>query len=56
MGITLVKGGVADGVLQCKVIRDSKTLVNGKQFDLVNNKYNLLVAAGRSAQRKSYEN
>lgn len=50
----MVKGGIVDGALQCKVIRDTRTVVNGKEFDLANNKYNLLVASGSSVQRKFY--
>ena len=35
-----------NNVIYCKVARDLKTKVNGKDFDLANDKYHLLVAAG----------
>lgn len=49
MGITLQSGSVDDGVLNCKVTRDPVTIVNDKTFNLLSDKYYLLVAAGSNA-------
>ncbi|XP_015598085.1 putative ferric-chelate reductase 1 homolog isoform X2 [Cephus cinctus] len=38
-----------DGIIGCKFWRDKMTVVQGREYDLVNTPYNLLVAAGRSA-------
>ncbi|KAJ3665387.1 hypothetical protein Zmor_000884 [Zophobas morio] len=46
LGIRLLNSSVVNNVIYCKVARDLKTKVNGKDFDLANDKYHLLVAAG----------
>ncbi|XP_060531143.1 putative ferric-chelate reductase 1 homolog isoform X2 [Cylas formicarius] len=53
LGIQLLNGSVVDGVLYCKIRRDAYTNVNGKVFDLINEKYNLLIASGSSATASS---
>lgn len=45
-GIELLSGGSVDGMLTCKVRRNAKTIVNGKEYDLERSQYYLLVAAG----------
>ncbi|XP_022913819.1 putative ferric-chelate reductase 1 homolog [Onthophagus taurus] len=47
-GIKLLSSSIEDGAIFCRVQRDAITTVNDVQFDLVNTKYNLLVAAGKS--------
>ncbi|KAK5648790.1 hypothetical protein RI129_003682 [Pyrocoelia pectoralis] len=52
-GIKLVNHSLIDDTLYCKVLRDAKTRVNNVDFDLINNKYHLLVAAGKRIKDKS---
>lgn len=52
LGIQLLNSSIIDGVLYCKVRRDVITLVNNRTFDLINDKYNLLVASGASVTGK----
>lgn len=47
-GIQLINSNVIDGALYCKVLRDTKTTINDKEFDLVNTKYYLLIATGET--------
>lgn len=42
----LVESSVVNGVIYCKVERDPLTQVGNQIFDLVNNKYYLLLASG----------
>ncbi|XP_073846110.1 putative ferric-chelate reductase 1 homolog isoform X2 [Musca autumnalis] len=42
----LVESSLINGVIYCKVERDPLTQVGNKVFDLINNKYYLLLAAG----------
>lgn len=44
----LLSGSYINGTIYCLVERDSLSTVNGKTFDLVNNKYHLLLATGAS--------
>ncbi|XP_037946002.1 putative ferric-chelate reductase 1 homolog isoform X1 [Teleopsis dalmanni] len=44
----LLDYSLIDGVIYCKVQREPVTIVKDKMFDLINSKYHLLVAAGRS--------
>lgn len=37
-----------NGVIYCKIRREARSNVNGVHFDLINNKYHLLVASGKS--------
>ncbi|XP_049298973.1 putative ferric-chelate reductase 1 homolog isoform X2 [Anopheles funestus] len=39
-----------DGVIYCKLERDAVSMVKGKKFDLVNDKFHLLIAAGSSVE------
>ncbi|KAJ8966292.1 hypothetical protein NQ317_019194 [Molorchus minor] len=53
LGIQLLNSSIVDGAIYCKVRRDVVTQVNGVTFDLINEKYNLLIAAGASANETS---
>lgn len=44
----LLTGNYINGTIYCKVEKDSVIDVKGKRFDLVNNKYYLLIASGKS--------
>lgn len=44
----LLEGQLTNGELYCKVQRSPQTTANGRVFDLANEKYHLLVAAGKS--------
>ncbi|KAJ8960122.1 hypothetical protein NQ318_003841 [Aromia moschata] len=46
LGIQLLNSSIVDGAIYCKVRRDPVTNVNGVTFDLITDKYNLLIAAG----------
>lgn len=48
LGINFINGSYVDGVLYCMFTRDPKSSVEGKTFDLINDKYHILVAAGSS--------
>ena len=52
-GIQLLSSSNEDGSLYCRVQRDARTTVNGKTFDLVNDKFHLLVAAGMKLKCKN---
>ncbi|XP_036332126.1 putative ferric-chelate reductase 1 homolog [Rhagoletis pomonella] len=52
-GARLLQSSVIDGVIYCKVQRDVVTQVRGKRFDLLNNKYHLLLAAGTALKDNS---
>ncbi|KAJ9583131.1 hypothetical protein L9F63_022523, partial [Diploptera punctata] len=45
-GITLKNSSYVNGVIYCKFVRDPVTTVEGETFDLINDKYHLLIAAG----------
>ncbi|XP_067633149.1 putative ferric-chelate reductase 1 homolog isoform X2 [Eurosta solidaginis] len=49
----LTQSSFIDGVIYCKVQRDMLTEVQGKQFDLSNNKYHILLASGTSLKEDS---
>ncbi|XP_066143030.1 putative ferric-chelate reductase 1 homolog [Euwallacea fornicatus] len=53
LGIQLLNFSLVDGAIYCKVRRDVLTDVNGKTFDLIGKKYNLLIAAGSSVKQNS---
>lgn len=55
-GVTLISSVVADGVIYCKIRIESVTYVQNKKFDLNNNEYYLLLAAGREAGKIFQEN
>lgn len=47
--IKLTQQSYVDGVIHCTVERDAVTTVKGQRFDLINEKYHLLLATGSSA-------
>lgn len=47
--IRLLEKSFVDGVIHCKVERDAVTTVKGQKFDLINEKYHLLLATGTQA-------
>ncbi|GJQ82659.1 hypothetical protein Trydic_g19676 [Trypoxylus dichotomus] len=49
-GMKLLNSSVEDGVIYCRIQRDDVTTVNNRKFDLINNKYILLVAAGSDVE------
>lgn len=49
MGISLQSGSVNDGILYCKVTRDPVTIVNDRTFNLITDKFYILVASGSNA-------
>ncbi|KAL1497531.1 hypothetical protein ABEB36_008475 [Hypothenemus hampei] len=53
LGIQLLNSSIQDGAIYCRVRRDALTIVNGKAFDLIGKKYNLLIAAGSSLKQSS---
>ncbi|CAG9863967.1 unnamed protein product [Phyllotreta striolata] len=53
LGIELLNSSVIDDTIYCKVRRSPVTLVGGTTYDLTNNKYHVLVAAGDSATPNS---
>ncbi|KAF2879335.1 hypothetical protein ILUMI_26846 [Ignelater luminosus] len=52
-GIQLLNATSADGTLYCKVLRNTKTTVNNKEFDLVKSQYHILIAAGTTLKPNS---
>lgn len=52
--ISLINSSYVDGTIYCKLERDARSTVEGKEFDLVNNKFHLLVAIGNSVGGKSH--
>lgn len=47
---------MVNGVIYCKVERDPLTQVGNKVFDLINNKYYLLLAAGTGLKGNTKKN
>lgn len=45
--IQLIEGSIVDGTIYCKVERSSFSTVRGQDFDLINQKFHLLVATGQ---------
>lgn len=52
LGIQLIDGRVIDDMIYCKIRRNPVTTINDRTFDLINDMYYLLVAAGSGADRK----
>lgn len=48
----LIEGSYNNGQIYCRVERDAVSTVNGVRFDLIKQKYNVLVASGSSNKRK----
>ncbi|KOC65651.1 Putative ferric-chelate reductase 1 like protein [Habropoda laboriosa] len=46
--VQLESSSIKDDVITCKFWREKTTVVQGREYDLVNTPYNLLVAAGKS--------
>lgn len=46
--IRLLDASYVDGVIYCRILREPRATILGQTFDLINNKYHLLVATGRS--------
>ncbi|XP_053985037.1 putative ferric-chelate reductase 1 homolog isoform X1 [Hylaeus volcanicus] len=46
--VQLESSSIKDDVISCKFWREKTTVVEGREYDLVNTPYNLLVAAGKS--------
>ncbi|XP_015433243.1 PREDICTED: putative ferric-chelate reductase 1 homolog isoform X2 [Dufourea novaeangliae] len=46
--VQLESSSIKDDVISCKFWREKTTVVQGREYDLVNTPYNLLVAAGKS--------
>lgn len=51
-GVELLEGSFYDGDLYCKVNHVAKIAVQDKEYDLNNNEYHLLLAAGSALKRK----
>lgn len=45
--VQLESSAINDDVITCRFWREKTTVVQGREFDLVNTPYNLLVAAGK---------
>ncbi|XP_025420155.1 putative ferric-chelate reductase 1 homolog [Sipha flava] len=52
-GIILLNSSFIDGTIYCNVVRDAVARVEGTNFDLIRNKYYLLIAAGTSLKERS---
>uniref|UniRef100_A0A1B6DIZ9 Ferric-chelate reductase 1 homolog n=1 Tax=Clastoptera arizonana TaxID=38151 RepID=A0A1B6DIZ9_9HEMI len=50
LGINLLNGTYVDGILYCRFTRDPRTIVEDVTFDLVNDQYHILLAAGSSVR------
>ena len=46
--IRLLDASYIGGVIYCRIQRDARSTVYGNNFDLINNKYHLLLASGQS--------
>lgn len=46
--IRLIDASYVDGQIYCKIERDAVTTVNGQTFDMINSRYNILLALGSS--------
>ncbi|XP_020717045.1 putative ferric-chelate reductase 1 homolog isoform X2 [Ceratitis capitata] len=49
----LIESSVIDGVIYCKIQREVITQVSSKTFDLLNNRYHLLIASGTGLKENS---
>lgn len=52
--IRLLDASYVDGTIYCKILREPRTNIFGNNFDLINNKYHLLIASGKEARRMIY--
>lgn len=46
--VGLEASSIKDDVISCKFWREKMTVVQGREYDLVNTPYNLLVASGKN--------
>lgn len=53
-GVELLEGSFYDGDLYCRVHHVAKLQVQDKEYDLNNNEYHLLLAAGSALKRELY--
>ncbi|CAG9761930.1 unnamed protein product [Ceutorhynchus assimilis] len=53
LGIQILNGSIIDGTIYCRVRRDALTNVNGTIFDLLSQKYYLLIASGSKVRANS---
>ncbi|KAK9497211.1 hypothetical protein O3M35_004571 [Rhynocoris fuscipes] len=52
-GLKLINGNTTNGVIYCEFTRETVTVVEQKTFDLMNNKYIILLASGSSLKENS---
>lgn len=48
--IEQLEGSLVDGTIYCKVQRNALSTVRGHEFDLVNNRFHVLISSGSSAE------
>lgn len=48
--IQQLEGSLVDGTIYCKVQRNALSTVRGQEFDLVNNRFHVLIASGSSVE------
>ncbi|XP_031639436.1 putative ferric-chelate reductase 1 homolog isoform X2 [Contarinia nasturtii] len=51
--IRLLDASYIDGVIYCRISRDARSTIYGKEFNLINTQYHLLVASGSSLKQNS---
>lgn len=51
--VQLLESSVIEGKLYCKFTRDAVSTVKGQTFNLITNKYNLMVVSGSEMKGKS---
>lgn len=52
--ITLLDASFIDGTIYCKFERDPVTIIRDKEFDLIKNKYYLMLALGTAVLRNYF--
>lgn len=52
--IRQIEGSLVDGTIYCKVERSAVSTVRGQDFDLINQRFHLLVASGHEAHGKEH--
>lgn len=50
--ITLIDYSYVEGSIYCKILREPRSVIFGRNFDLINNQYHLLIASGKGVQGK----
>lgn len=51
--VQLLESSVIEGKLYCKFTRDAESTVKGQTFNLITNKYNLMIVSGSEMKGKS---